>query len=88
MVGSFGRSAIFAALPGGKPLVLQEGERIEAHVVQSIHPGEVVLLGPEGRRVLHPAFDASGQSAPDLMLPPGHAETMPGRASPELRAGR
>ena len=95
IVGTFGRRAIFAGPPGGRSLVVQEGEQIEAYVVQSIGPGETVVLGPEGRRVLHPAFDPNGQSAlgnPDgatgLTLLPDQAQGMLQLASPMLRPGR
>jgi hypothetical protein len=57
LVGPFGRSAIFAGPASGKPAVVAEGGRIAAYVVVSIRPGEAVLLGPEGQRVVHPAFD-------------------------------
>lgn len=57
LVGSFGRSAIFANPTGGRPLVVAEGGRIDVYIVQSIRPGEAIVLGPAGRRVLRPAFE-------------------------------
>lgn len=59
-----GRSAIFAGPSGGKPIVVEEGGRIGPYVVGSIDGGTVTLIGPEGQRVLHPAFDPSPQAKP------------------------
>jgi hypothetical protein len=44
-------------------LVVGEGDQIEAYLVQEIQPGAVVMTGPEGRRVLQPAFDLAGSMA-------------------------
>ncbi|MEN0076490.1 MAG: hypothetical protein AAGC69_19045, partial [Paracraurococcus sp.] len=60
MVGGFGASAIFETQAGGKPLVVQAGDQVEAYLVQSILPGEATLLGPDGRHVLRPAYRSGG----------------------------
>jgi len=67
MVSGGGRSVIFAAGADGKPVVLAEGGRIGAYVVQSIGAGEAVVLGPEGPRTLRPSFGPSigGATSPD-----------------------
>jgi len=51
-----GRRAIFAN-GTGKPVVVMEGERIGVYSVQSIEAGRVTLAGPDGQRVVAPAFD-------------------------------
>jgi len=51
-----GRRAIFVN-GAGKPTVVTEGERIGAYAVQSIEAGRVTLAGPDGQRVVAPAFD-------------------------------
>lgn len=58
-----GRRAIFAADKGGKPVVVGEGGQIGAFTVKSIRDGQVTVHGPEGERVLSPAFDPEA-SAP------------------------
>ena len=60
LVGGFGASAIFETRAGGKPLVVQAGDQVEAYLVQSILPGEATLLGPDGRHVLRPAYRSGG----------------------------
>jgi hypothetical protein len=67
LVSGGGRSVIFAAGADGKPVVLAEGGRIGAYVVQSIGAGEAVVLGPEGPRTLRPSFGPSigGATSPD-----------------------
>lgn len=56
VVGRFGSSAIFAGSGNGRSLVVTEGGRIDAYTVLSILPGEIAVLGPDGRRVLRPVF--------------------------------
>lgn len=51
-----GRRAIFAN-GAGKAVVVMEGGRIGAYAVQSIEAGRVTLAGPDGKRVVAPAFD-------------------------------
>lgn len=80
IVTSAGRQAIFAG-PGGKPVVLREGDRFGAFSVQAIRPGQVVLSGPDGTHALGPTFEPGMRSAqsfpvalPGFPLPPGNAE--------------
>jgi hypothetical protein len=56
LVSRTGRSVIFAAGADGKPLVVAEGGRIGAYLVQSIGAGQAVVVGPDGARTLRPAF--------------------------------
>jgi hypothetical protein len=66
-------SAIFTAVDG-KPEVVTKGGRVGDYLVQSISVGEVVLIGPDGRQVLHPTFNqvprGAGMSAPALEQTP------------------
>lgn len=81
VVTSAGRRAIFAAKNGAKPLVVGEGGQVGAFTVQSIGTGQVTVLGPEGERVLKPAFDPDPPpSRPALPLP------LPGAAVPSAFA--
>lgn len=57
VITASGRRAIFATKNGAKPLVVGEGGQVGAFTVQSIRAGQVTVLGPEGERVLKPAFD-------------------------------
>lgn len=66
MVGPFGRSAIFIP-EGRKPLVVNEGGRIDAWTIQAIEVGEVRISGPGGTRTLQPTFLTS----PAPARPPG-----------------
>jgi hypothetical protein len=81
MISRAGRSVIFAAGADGKPVVLAEGGRIGAYVVQSISAGEAVVLGPEGKRTLRPSFGPSigGATPPDA--PGGAPVSVAGRPS-------
>ncbi len=63
MVGPTDRVAIFAATPGGKPLVMREGGRMGDDMIDSIEPGQVTLSGPDGARILLPHFDAGPHAA-------------------------
>lgn len=49
-------SAIFSAVDG-KLEVVSKGGRVGNYLVQSISSGQVVLVGPDGRQVLHPTFN-------------------------------
>ncbi|MBV9247877.1 MAG: hypothetical protein JO227_01335 [Acetobacteraceae bacterium] len=77
MVSPSGSMAIFAP-EGGKPVAVAEGGHIGAYEVRAIHPGEVTVAGPDGVRVVRPAFGTgaapaapSGAAArPPLVLPP------------------
>jgi len=67
-----GRRVIFATLKDGKPLVVAEGGHVGAFTVQSIRAGQVTVHGPEGDRVLSPAFDpAAPVPGPAPGFPPG-----------------
>lgn len=56
MIGPFGHRAIFAAAPGGKPLVVEPGDAVGAFRVRSIEPDLVTLDGANGVRQVRPAF--------------------------------
>ncbi len=75
LVGPFGGRAIFAATDGGKPLVVEAGDRVGEFRVQSIETGQVTLIGPEGVRQLRPRF-ASAEPA-DVAAPKGAGPLMP-----------
>ena len=51
------RRVIFAAKPGGRPVIAGEGMVIDGYKVVSIAPGQVDVAGPHGRQILHPTFD-------------------------------
>ena len=59
LVGPFGRAAIFDA-DSRKSIVVPEGARVNAYTVKAIDAAQVRVVGPDGVRVLYPAF----QSAP------------------------
>jgi hypothetical protein len=60
MVSSVGREAIFDGGAQGKTVVLPEGGRLGQYLVESISGNSVTLVGPAGRRVVHPVFDTVG----------------------------
>ncbi len=68
MVGPFGRSAIFAA-DSHKPIIVQEGARIAAYTVKTIDAAEVRVVGPDGMRVLHPAFEPAATGDQAVLAP-------------------
>ena len=70
MVTPAGRRAIFAE-KGTKPLVLGEGGQVSGFTVQSIQAGQVTVRGPEGVRVLSPAFDSEPPAPASPPPPPG-----------------
>jgi hypothetical protein len=83
LVTPFGNTAIFAAVDGGKPMVVSEGSHVGQFVVKSIDLSQVTMIGPEGRRQLHPSFD--GASAP---LPPvATGSTAPRHNVGQIRRG-
>jgi hypothetical protein len=51
------RAAIFARPDGERATVVGVGERLNGFLVQSIDAGGVVVLGPEGPRILQPSFN-------------------------------
>lgn len=68
LVGPFGRQAIFAA-SGRKPIVVEEGAKIDAYTVKSIDATQVRLLGPNGMQVLKPSFQASSDRSDVAAVP-------------------
>lgn len=64
LVSPGGKSVIFAAGDGGKPVVAGEGSQIGAYQVQSIEVGRVTVLGPSGPQVLGPSFDGNPPPKP------------------------
>ncbi len=71
IVGPAGKTVIFAAGGGGAPILAHEGGQVGAYRVQSIGAGEVTVRGPEGVRVLRPAFVSTdaGATAPTPPAP-------------------
>jgi general secretion pathway protein N len=63
LVSPASRLAIFAGAAGGKPLVVAEGGSVGAHVLQSIRPGEAIMAGPRGQRILHTFGQGGGTPA-------------------------
>lgn len=72
LISPRGRSAIFAG--GARPMVVGEGGLVGGFTVRSIEPGQVLLAGPEGLRVVRPSFDA------------GRPATVPRSAAPVAQA--
>lgn len=75
VVGPTGRSAIFAG--ADKPIVIGEGGHIAAFTVQSIDMAQVQILGPDGLRVLRPAFDSVAASPGMTLATTRHREPAP-----------
>jgi hypothetical protein len=86
IVGPEGKTVIFAAAGGGAPILAHEGGQVGAYQVQSIGAGEVTVRGPEGVRVLRPAFvsAASGTSAPTPLAPATTLDRAPSNKGPGL----
>ena len=57
------KSLIFSGAPGGKPIVVTEGDHIGSAIVQSISIGRASLAGPDGVKVIQPSFDKQQNSA-------------------------
>jgi hypothetical protein len=68
LVGPFGRRAIFA-VEGRRPLVVDEGGRIDAWTVRTIGEDAVEVSGPGGARTLHPSFASSAASPAGVTMP-------------------
>lgn len=68
LVGPFGRSAIFA-VEGRKPLVVDEGARIDVWTVRTIDADAVEVVGPGGARTLHTSFASSPASPAGATMP-------------------
>lgn len=60
LIGPSERLAFFLDAVRNKSHVVREGDTIGAHVVHSIRPGETIVIGPGGHRVLRPSFERSG----------------------------
>lgn len=76
IVGPFGRTAIFAATEGGKPIAVTEGKTIGPYRIEAIAPGGVTVAGPEGERHVPLAEDATMRNSlaaetPRATPPPG-----------------
>jgi len=65
VVSSAGAFAIFSSDGSGKPIVLGEGGRVGAAIIETITAGQVTLRGTDGIVVLRPAFGA-GEKALQL----------------------
>ena len=72
------RSAIFAGLSGGKPIVVGEGGSVAGFTVKVIEPGAVQVVGPGGPRTLAPAFDPTPRTAASDNQPPVLRPRFPG----------
>jgi hypothetical protein len=60
ITGAFGNRAIFLSPESAKPIVAQEGARVDGFVVRTIQPGFAVLEGSAGNvRTLKPSFAPS-----------------------------
>jgi hypothetical protein len=73
LVGPFGASAVFMVSGSDKPVTVQEGDQMGAYRIRRITPGEVVVDGPDGERVLRPSFG----SAPDRQPAPDQRAAVP-----------
>jgi len=51
------RRALFAGVDGAKPMAASEGAEVAAFKVQKIEARQVILLGPDGTRIVRPTFD-------------------------------
>lgn len=91
VVSPVGKYALFANAEGGRPLVMREGDRLGANVIEAIAAGQVTVRGPNGMAVLRSTFDESVAPAKPATiaapeLPIARKLPMPFRASP--RAAR
>jgi hypothetical protein len=77
---------IFAGSSGGKPIVVKEGDHVDADVVESISDEHAALSGPEGVKVITPSFDAKS-TAPAHPAQAEDAEKKPA-AEPQSRMSR
>jgi hypothetical protein len=64
ITGPFGNRAIFLSSESPKPIVAEEGARVEGFIVRTIEPGLAVLEGSAGNvRTLKPSF-SHGEGSP------------------------
>jgi hypothetical protein len=61
--------AIFAGPSGGKPVVVEEGSRVNAFEVTSISGAGVTVVGPGGATMMTPVFDRSPPPVPQPARP-------------------
>jgi hypothetical protein len=73
LVGPFGANAVFMVGGSDKPVTVQEGDQVGAYRIRRITPGEVLVDGPDGERVLRPSFG----SAPDRRPAPDQRAAVP-----------
>ena len=90
MMTAAGRSAIFAtADETGHGTVVGEGGSIGPWRVEAIHAGDVRLAGPDGSRVVRPAFSntpaSTGVTGPGLPGPAFGGNVLPPLAQPDTR---
>jgi hypothetical protein len=70
VVTASARRAIFAGGRDGKPVVAAEGDSFGSVRVARIGAQEVVMIGPDGARVLRPASQSAPERAPLVVLQP------------------
>ena len=88
LVSGSSKRVIFAAPGGERPVIVAEGGSVNGFRVQSIEPGRVTVIGPDGPRALLPSFDpnpppaqtAQAQAA-QAGLPVPVANSIPGLPS-------
>jgi hypothetical protein len=57
MITENDKRLIFSGAPGGKPVVVTEGDHIGSDIVQSISTERASLAGPDGVKFIQPSFD-------------------------------
>ncbi len=78
MISAAGKQAIFVSSETEKPVIAVAGDRIGGYLVRSIAAGEVVLVGPDGVKLLHPAFAPEGSSPENASATPAAAVPVAG----------
>ena len=68
------RIALFDGGSAGKCVSLGQGDRLGDFIISLVTPGEVVVTGPDGTRVLHPTFDAESDTPSTSPTPKGRRE--------------
>ncbi len=60
------RRAIFASAGNGAPaIIVSEGGTVGGWQVEAVHPGDVQVAGPNGRRTLRPTYSDRPPAMPD-----------------------
>jgi len=80
MISAENRRAIFDSVDGAKSSLVSEGTVVAEFRVQKIEVGRVILLGPDGARVVRPSFDQ--RPAAVVASAPNALDTAPSFASP------